>query len=929
MHTSGRAATPRVPLSSSPRPVVVHVRQPQPASCSRGSSAPMPPIPTAIPTTSHSQEFEDFVDYIQTTQQAILSAAEALDGSGCRFLRDQWQRNPADANAGAEGCRASLLKAAALLPRSHAYVTSPWLYCAALPGWGATCVLEGGRLLEKAAANTTVVRGTLSAARAQAMSSRGRTEVDPQGGQAYAAAALSLVFHCANPLVPTLRADVRCFQVAGQSWFGGGCDLTPFYLYEEDAVAFHNYWKGVCDKHQPGLYPRLKQWCDSYFHIPARGEHRGIGGIFYDDLSSSDGGFDAAAFTQDVGRGILPSWQHIAETRGGHPFTQAEREWQLLRRGRYLEFNLLYDRGVRFGLDGGRMESIMVSAPPLIAWNLSVLPLSGFPLQRNVDKQPAERYKGRTAEVARPTCRPHPFAVLTCRFNGKASFVDESLFGPSKSAGGEKPQVEEKKTVLPPVHRSLSPRNEAVTVTQKDLERMLKSSPVMTADDKAAMRREQNQKREEAQAVSKARKEHMLRLAEEAKKKAPETETDRIKAAANAKIKTRAEYLLEEQKDEVKHMNQMVLYSKCVTIRDAQIEEKKQMMLEAEEENRRQDQMMEVERIKALEQYEARERQRVEERKRGAKVLEEQIQERERERIRQEELRDQERLMMLKEMERLKEEELAAAIEKKLAAKAMLEEVAAANSEQIRRKELLKPQCNVSAQHKQVHGTNLDWAMMQVREKQEDLKILEYTRAKDARDLEIAMEKERIAKEKEMETARLRAMQERAADKQAELDELRARRYQEAKEREWRTKERSAAERSAALMAELAQAREAQKASKLTQRAEVARVEHDEFMRVLAVNRAKEAEDMAMATTQAAIHERYKEELLAQISTNEEKRKVGRLTYLEEGRRIRQAAEAEKAALAEIKARKLAQLTEVGVPSKYRAELEKYKVGAA
>lgn len=435
---------------------------------------------------------------------------------------------------------------------------------------------------------------------------------------------------------------------------------------------------------------------------------------------------------------------------------------------------------------------------------------------------------------------------------------------------------------------------------------MLKSSPVMTADDKAAMRREQNQKREEAQAVSKARKEHMLRLAEEAKKKAPETETDRIKAAANAKIKTRAEYLLEEQKDEVKHMNQMVLYSKCVTIRDAQIEEKKQMMLEAEEENRRQDQMMEVERIKALEQYEARERQRVEERKRGAKVLEEQIQERERERIRQEELRDQERLMMLKEMERLKEEELAAAIEKKLAAKAMLEEVAAANSEQIRRKELLK-----------------------VREKQEDLKILEYTRAKDARDLEIAMEKERIAKEKEMETARLRAMQERAADKQAELDELRARRYQEAKEREWRAKERSAAERSAALMAELAQAREAQKASKLTQRAEVARVEHDEFMRVLAVNRAKEAEDMAMATTQAAIHERYKEELLAQISTNEEKRKVGRLTYLEEGRRIRQAAEAEKAALAEIKARKLAQLTEVGVPSKYRAELEKYKVGAA
>lgn len=127
----------------------------------------------------------------------------------------------------------------------------------------------------------------------------------------------------------------------------------------------------------------------------------------------------------------------------------------------------------------------------------------------------------------------------------------------------------------------------------------------------------------------------MMRLAEEAKKKAPETETERLKAAANTKIKSRAEYLLEEQKDEVKHMNQMMLYSKCVTIRDAQIEEKKQMMLEAEEENRKQDLMMEIERIKALEQYEAREAQRVEERRRGAKVLEDQIQERERERIRQ------------------------------------------------------------------------------------------------------------------------------------------------------------------------------------------------------------------------------------------------------------------------------------------------------
>jgi len=450
-----------------------------------------------------------------------------------------------------------------------------------------------------------------------------------------------------------------------------------------------------------------------------------------------------------------------------------------------------------------------------------------------------------------------------------------------------------------------SPREEIVTVTRSDLERMLKAPMVMTADDIAATRRDLQAKREEAQAVSKARKEKMLRLAEEAKKKAPETETDRLKAAANAKIKTRAEYLMEEQEDAVKHMNQMMLYSKCVTIRDAQIEEKKQMMLEAEEENRRQDLMMEIERIKALEQYEVREAQRIEERKRGAKVLEEQIQERERERIRQEELRDQERIIMLKEMERMKEEELAQQIERKLAGKALMEEVAASNSEQIKRKELQK-----------------------VREKEEDVKILEYTRARDAREAALAAEKERIAREKEMETARLRAMQERAADKQAELDELRARRYQEAKEREWRAKEKAAAERQSAMQRELAGAREAQKAAKIRQRAEVARVEHDEFMRVLAVNRAKESEELSQQATTMAIHDRYKNELLAQIASNEERRKLERQQYLEEGRRLREAAEQERLRLQEIKQRKLGELTDAGVPSKYRAELDKFKVGA-
>ncbi|KXZ44310.1 hypothetical protein GPECTOR_69g403 [Gonium pectorale] len=244
-------------------------------------------------------------------------------------------------------------------------------------GYGITCVLEDGQVLEKAAANISVVRGTLSAQRAAAMSSRGRGSIDPKGGQPYAAAAMSLVFHSAHPLIPTLRADVRLFQVGDEAWYGGGCDLTPSYLDEADTQQFHRYWKDACDKYKPELYGELKDWCDRYFYIPARKEHRGVGGLFFDDMSSGEAGFDVEAFVRDVGDGILPSWLPIVERHRDQPFTEAQRNWQLLRRGRYIEFNLLYDRGIKFGLDGGRIESIMVSAPPLIAWKYNVTPQPG------------------------------------------------------------------------------------------------------------------------------------------------------------------------------------------------------------------------------------------------------------------------------------------------------------------------------------------------------------------------------------------------------------------------------------------------------------------------------------------------------------------------------------------------------------------------
>lgn len=177
--------------------------------------------------------------------------------------------------------------------------------------------------------------------------------------------------------------------MAGQSWFGGGCDLTPSYLFDGDATSFHTFWKQLLDGFAPDLYPEFKATCDKYFYIPARGEHRGIGGIFFDDLSTA--GYDVEGMVRAVGDGILPSWRAIAAARRKMAYGEAQREWQLLRRGRYLEFNLLYDRGVRFGLDGGRLESIMVSAPPLIAWKYNRVPEAGTPEHELVEVLRAPR----------------------------------------------------------------------------------------------------------------------------------------------------------------------------------------------------------------------------------------------------------------------------------------------------------------------------------------------------------------------------------------------------------------------------------------------------------------------------------------------------------------------------------------------------------
>lgn len=445
---------------------------------------------------------------------------------------------------------------------------------------------------------------------------------------------------------------------------------------------------------------------------------------------------------------------------------------------------------------------------------------------------------------------------------------------------------------------------DVVSLKKSDIDRMLSPSLVMNAQDVEKAKKEATAKRDELQAVSKARKEKMLRLAEAAEKNTPEDESKTLKRLADTAVLSRAQQLLLEQKDEVKRMNQMILYSKCVTIRDAQIEEKRKMMQDNEEEERRQDLAMEVERVRALEQYEAREKQRVLEMKLGAKTIEDQIRKRERMRLLEAEKVDQERALMHREAEKLKEQELAAQIEKRRQAQELVKRVAQDNEEQIRRKEELKH-----------------------REKEDDLKITAYIRAKEQREQEVLAEKERIARDKELETAKLRAMQERAADKQSEIDELRARRYQETKERESRNKELAQAEARQSRQLEMQRAREAQHHAKVRQQADLAQIEHNEFMRVLAVNRAKEHDEMNATATALAINERYKEELLAQIKANEERHKKSKQDTLMEGTKWRQEQALEAQRLAEIKAGKLKSLEAIGVPEKYRSELEKMKLG--
>lgn len=267
-------------------------------------------------------------EFLRELQDEITSALTILDGKAT-FREDRWER------PGGGGGRAR--------------------------------VIENGALFEKAGVNFSEVFGN---------SPQYLTSKDPTATTFYATG-VSLVLHAHSPMIPTVHANFRYFELSnGKSWFGGGMDLTPSYLVDSDAQHFHHTIKATCDAHDTSYYPRFKKWCDEYFYIKHRQETRGIGGVFYDNLGTELSHPEPIfAFHKDIARSFLPAYVPIAEKHRDEGFTEAQRHWQLLRRGRYVEFNLVYDKGTVFGLEtGGRTESILMSLPTLARWDYDYHP---------------------------------------------------------------------------------------------------------------------------------------------------------------------------------------------------------------------------------------------------------------------------------------------------------------------------------------------------------------------------------------------------------------------------------------------------------------------------------------------------------------------------------------------------------------------------
>lgn len=244
-------------------------------------------------------------------------------------------------------------------------------------GSGLTCVLQNGSIIEKAGVNFSHVSGKYSEKMAQLLG---------ENANNFEATGISSILHSGNPFVPTIHMNVRHFSLDnGSSWFGGGIDLTPAYINTEEAKWFHKTLKNICDKYDPNWYPNWKTWADDYFYLDHRQETRGVGGIFFDRIAAkSDSEYEKMlSFTSDLANEYAVIYSQLMKDNGHRLFTEAEKKWQKIRRGRYVEFNLIYDRGTKFGLESeGNIESILVSLPAEVEWMYQYHPEDGSPEAR-------------------------------------------------------------------------------------------------------------------------------------------------------------------------------------------------------------------------------------------------------------------------------------------------------------------------------------------------------------------------------------------------------------------------------------------------------------------------------------------------------------------------------------------------------------------
>jgi coproporphyrinogen III oxidase len=281
---------------------------------------------------------EEITEQFMSLQDSICSAIEAED-KGASFLEDKWSRE--------EG------------------------------GGGRTRIIQKGNVIEKGGVLFSAVHGKVPEFLSK--------ENPALKEDTFYATGVSIVMHPSSPLVPIIHMNVRYFEMSnGAWWFGGGIDLTPHYVKEKDASFFHASLKTVCDKHDPTYYPSFKKWADDYFYLPHRQETRGIGGIFF-DRQNNKSKEELFAFVMDLGKTFPPVYTSLMNSNKELSFTEEQKKWQLLRRGRYVEFNLLYDKGTKFGLEtNGRTESILMSLPSTASWEYNFSPPEGSPEQQTL-----------------------------------------------------------------------------------------------------------------------------------------------------------------------------------------------------------------------------------------------------------------------------------------------------------------------------------------------------------------------------------------------------------------------------------------------------------------------------------------------------------------------------------------------------------------